>query len=306
MTTFGRLRSGENTRRPCAAINFPEFSRLPGGSGLVIQLHESVFIDWNLKNMATRSPEPRPFDGPKSGYAEDSRLRILLVDDENSMLLGLSAALRSGGYNVCLASGGEDALRKYQSSRPELILLDLSLLGTAGRDILRRLRRLTGAPIIVISERGEESEIIAYLDAGANDYVSRPVATGELLARVRAALRTAFGDAQTKPFTEGELKVDFNRREVFVGCEQVGLTATEYHLLAVLVRHAGMVRTHYQLIHEVWGGTQYGDAVHLLRVTVSNLRRKLARDSTLTLPIVTEPGVGYRLRSNSRSLQAAG
>jgi two-component system KDP operon response regulator KdpE len=256
--------------------------------------------------MTACSSGPQPFDRATSGYADSSRLRILLVDDADSMLHSLGAALKSAGYNLCLASGGEDALRKYQSSRPELILLDLSLPGTDGKDLLRRLRMLTGAPIIVMSERGEESEIIAYLDAGANDYLSRPVATGELLARIRAALRTAFGAAQTETFTEGELKVDFNRREVFVGCEQVGLTATEYHLLTVLVRHAGIVRTHHQLIHEVWGGTRYGDAVHLLRVTVSNLRRKLARESTLTLPIVTEPGVGYRLRSNSRSLQAAG
>jgi two-component system KDP operon response regulator KdpE len=256
--------------------------------------------------MAAYSPDPWSADRPKNGSAESSRLRILLVDDANSMLHSLGEALKSAGYILSLASGGEDALRKYQSSRPELILLDLSLPGTDGKDLLRRLRRLTAAPIVVVSARDEESEIIACLDAGANDYLAKPVATGELLARIRAALRTGFGTAQTEPFTAGELKVDFNRREVFVGCEQVGLTATEYHLLAVLIRHAGKVRTHYQLIHEVWGGTQYGDAVHLLRVTVSNLRRKLARESTLALPIVTEPGVGYRLRSDSRSLQAEG
>jgi two-component system KDP operon response regulator KdpE len=255
--------------------------------------------------MAAYANDPRSFDRPKSEYAE-SRLRILLVDDANSMLHSLGAALNSAGYILCLASSGEDALRKYQSSRPELILLDLSLPGMDGKDLLRRLRRVTAAPIVVMSARGEESEIIACLDAGANDYMSKPVATGELLARIRVALRTAFGATQTEPFTAGELKVDFNRREVFVGCEQVGLTATEYQLLTVLARHAGTVRTHYQLIHEVWGGTQYGDAVHLLRVTVSNLRRKLARESTVALPIITEPGVGYRLRSDSRSWQAAG
>jgi two-component system KDP operon response regulator KdpE len=121
---------------------------------------------------------------------------------------------------------------------------------------------------------------------------------GELLARIRAALRRAFGGMQSEVFTSGDLRVDCTRREVFVGHEQVALTATEYQVLNVLVRHAGRVRTHHQLIHEVWGSTQYRDAVHLLRVTVSNLRRKLASESHCLLPIVTEPGVGYRLRSD--------
>lgn len=232
-------------------------------------------------------------------HAENERLRILLVDDENSTLNILSDALKSAGYNLYPASSGEDALRKYQSARPELILLDLFLPDMDGKDLLRRLRNWTSAPILVMSARNEESEIIACLDAGADDYLTKPVALGEMLARIRAALRRAFGGPQSEAFTAGDLRVDFDRREVFVGHEQVRLTATEYHLLNVLVHHAGRVRTHHQLIHEVWGSTQYQDAVHLLRVTVSNLRRKLASDSGHVLPIVTEPGVGYRLRSDS-------
>jgi len=234
--------------------------------------------------------------------AESQRLRILLVDDEHATLDILGVALKSAGYSLYSASTGEDALRKYQSARPELILVDLFLPDMDGKDLLKRLRKWTSAPIVAISERDEESEIIACLDAGADDYLTKPFAIGELLARIRAALRRAFGAIPGDIFTAGELKVDFNRREVFVGHEPVRLTATEYQLLNVLVRHAGCVRTHHQLIHEVWGATQYRDAVHLLRVTVSNLKRKLTNDSGLLLPIVTEPGVGYRLRSDSVSV----
>jgi two-component system KDP operon response regulator KdpE len=253
-----------------------------------------------------RGPGLRSDNIAAFGDAENSRLRILLVDDQSSILQTLGAALRSAGYNLCPASGGQDALRRFQSVQPQLILLDLSLPDIDGNDLVRRLRMQTSAAIVVLSERHEESEIIACLDAGADYYLAKTVPTGELLARIRAALRRGFGVAQSEPFKAGQLKVDFNRREVFVGCEQVKLTATEYHLLTALVRHAGTVRTHYQLIHEVWGGAQYGDAVHLLRVTVSNLRRKLASDSGFRLPIVTEPGIGYRLRSDSHSLKAAG
>jgi two-component system KDP operon response regulator KdpE len=223
----------------------------------------------------------------------------MLVDDENSALDMLSGALKAAGYSLYSASSGEDALRKYQSARPTLILLELFLPDMDGKDLLRRLRSGTSAPILVVSARNDESEIIACLDSGADDYITIPFTMGELLARIRAALRRAFGGTQGAVFTAGELKLDYSRREVFVGHKQVALTATEYHLLNVLVRHAGRVRTHYQLIHEVWGSTQYQDAVHLLRVTVSNLRRKLASDSGHVLPIITEPGVGYRLQSDS-------
>ena len=232
-------------------------------------------------------------------HAKNERLRILLVDDENSTLDILSGALKSAGYSLYPASSGEDALRKYQSARPELILLDLFLPDMDGKDLLRRLRNWTSAPILVMSARNEESEIIACLDAGADDYLTKPVAMGELLARIRAALRRAFGGTQSEAFTAGDLRVGFRPARGVRRHEQIRLTATEYHLLNVLVRHAGRVRTHHQLIHEVWGSTQYQDAVHLLRVTVSNLRRKLASDSGHVLPIVTEPGVGYRLRSDS-------
>jgi two-component system KDP operon response regulator KdpE len=229
--------------------------------------------------------------------------RILLIDDERSMQDILSVTLGPAGYSVYPASTGEEALRIFESARPELILLDLFLPDMDGREVLKRLREWTSTPIVVMSVRHEEAEKIACLDAGADDYLTKPFTMGELLARLRAALRRAFGSARIEVFKTGNLQVDFNRREVFVGDEQVNLTATEYDLLKVLVHHAGLVRTHYQLIHELWGHTQHHDAVHLLRVTVSNLRRKLVCDPRILRYIVTEPGVGYRLRTDADFIQ---
>ena len=223
--------------------------------------------------------------------------RILLIDDEVSIQDILSLTLKPAGYHLYPVGSGHEALQAFQSTRPELILLDLFLPDMDGKDVLQRLRKQTTSPIIVMSVRHEESEKIACLDAGADDYITKPFTMGELLARLRAALRRAFGSQSNEVFKAGDLRVDFGKREVFVGDEQVHLTATEYDLLKVLVRHAGLVRTHFQLIHEIWGTTQYQDAVHLLRVTVSNLRRKLVCDPQVLRRIVTEPGVGYRLRT---------
>lgn len=242
---------------------------------------------------------------PASARPEIEKLRILLVDDKTSAIDTFGCALKSAGYSLCRAHTCGDALLRCRSDRPHLILLYPSLPDVEGKDLIRQLRKWTTTPIFVISANHEESEIVACLDLGADYYVKKPLASGELLARVRAALRKTSDTTQDEVFSAGDLKVDFNRREVFVGQQHVRLTATEYQLLSVLVRHAGVVRTHYQLIHEVWGTTQYQDPVHLLRVTVSNLRRKVASDSTHPLPIVTEPGVGYRLRSDSSCASSA-
>ncbi len=225
--------------------------------------------------------------------------RILLVDDEKSIQDILSVLLQPAGYNLYPVSTAGEALQKFQLTRPDLILLDLLLPDMDGKEVIKRLRGWTSTPIVVMSVRHDESEKIACLDAGADDYVTKPFTIGELLARLRAVLRRALGTSQSEVFTAGDLKVDSSRREVFVGQAPIRLTATEYDLLKVLVRHAGLVRTHYQLIHELWGSTQYQDAVHLLRVTVSNLRRKLTCDPGVLRCIVTEPGVGYRLRTDS-------
>src|SRR5664279_5623618 len=180
-------------------------------------------------------------------------LRILLVDDEKSMQDILTVTLRPAGYDVYPVGTGKEALQKFPLARPDLVLLDLFLPDTDGRQVLRRLREWTTVPIIMLSVRHEESEKIACLDNGADDYITKPFTMGELLARLRAALRRAFGTPRSDVFTAGDLKVNFSKREVFVGNQHVNLTATEYDLLKVLASHAGLVRTHRQLIHELWG-----------------------------------------------------
>lgn len=232
---------------------------------------------------------------PALNRVKKEGLRILLVGEDNSMIEMLRDALTSAGYRVYTVGTGKEALQRFQFARPDLILLDLYLPDMDGKKVLLEFRKWTMAPIIVMSARLEESEKIACLDTGADDYITKPFGMGELLARLRAALRRAFGIPRAEVFKAGELKLDFSRREVFIGNEKVRLTATEYDLLKLLASHAGVVRTHYQIIHELWGSTQYQDVVHLLRVTVSNLRRKLECDSGIPRHIVTEPGVGYRL-----------
>ncbi len=222
--------------------------------------------------------------------------RLLIVDNEEPIQQILSVALPPAGYRVYQVRNGEEALQRVKLARPDLILLDLGLPDMDGKEVIRHLREWTFTPIIVVSARQDVSEKIGSLDTGANDYLTKPFIMGELLARIRAALRSA-GAAQGDVCTVGDLTIDFGRREVFVGRNPVKLTATEYDLLKVLIHHAGEVRTHHQLIHELWGGTQYQDAVHLLRVTLSHLRRKLYLDPTKPRYIVTELGVGYRLRT---------
>jgi two-component system KDP operon response regulator KdpE len=230
--------------------------------------------------------------------------RILLVDDEKSMRDILSVTLQPAGYDVYPVRTGGEALQKFQSARPDIVLLDLFLPDIDGKEVVRRLREWAATPIIVMSVRNEEAEKITALDAGADDYLTKPFTMGEMLARLRAALRRANDTSQIQIFKAGGLKVDLGGRTVHVGDEQVKLTATEYDLLKVFIRHAGLVRTHNQLIHELWGSTQYQDAVHLLRVTVSNVRRKLASNPGEHRYIVSEPGVGYRLRIDSETTPA--
>jgi two-component system KDP operon response regulator KdpE len=225
-------------------------------------------------------------------------LRILLVNDGNPSLD--VALLQSAGYGIYPVTNAEEALREFSGTRPELILVDCC----DGKPIIRTLREWTNVPIVVISEHTEESEKIECLDMGADDYVTKPFGMGEFLARLRAALRRAFGVPRSQVFVAGDLRVDFSRRTVAVADELVELTGTEYELLKILACHAGTVRTHYQLIRELWGRTHYQDAMHLLRVTMSNLRRKLTRDPNTVWLIATEPRVGYRLGKNTELAQA--
>ena len=224
--------------------------------------------------------------------------RILVVDDEESIQQTLSAVLPPLGYTVFQVRNGNEARQRAQAVRPDLILLDLGLPDTDGKEVIRQLREWVHAPIIVISVRDEEFEKVTSLDNGAHDYLTKPFSIPELLARIRATLRS-MSPTEEDVFTVGDLRVDLVQREVFVRETPVKLTATEYDLLKTLIHHAGNVRTHQQLIRELWGRTQYQDAVHLLRVTLSHLRRKLQPDPLRPRFIVTEPGVGYRLRTES-------
>ena len=219
-----------------------------------------------------------------------------MVDDEHGIRKLLQASLGAHGYEVFEAATGEEALREVPISRPDIIILDLGLPDLDGVDVTRTLREWTDVPIVILSVRDQESDKIAALDAGADDYLTKPFGTGELEARLRVALRRS-SRLESDAFKSGELSVDLIRRIVQVGERKVQLTPTEYDLLKVLVRNADKVLTHRQLIREIWGGACYENEMHLLRVNISNLRHKLEADSTRPRYIVTEPGVGYRLRA---------
>jgi two-component system KDP operon response regulator KdpE len=223
--------------------------------------------------------------------------RVLVVDDEPAIRRFLRASLAAHGYAIFEASDGQSALSAVSADRPDLVILDLGLPDLDGIEVTRLLREWTRIPIIILSVRGQEADKIAALDAGADDYVTKPFGAGELLARMRVALRRA-GQSGVEPvFTNDDLIVDLTRRVVTVAGREVQLTPTEYDLLRVLVTNAGKVLTHRQLLREVWG-MGYEQEMHMLRVNISNLRRKLEPDLSRPHYIVTEPGVGYRLYTN--------
>ena len=223
----------------------------------------------------------------------NSHPTILLIDDEKQIHRFLRPLLESAGYAVRQAETGAEALREAASHPPALVLLDLGLPDIDGQSVLPRLRAFTQAPVIVLSARDRPSEKIAALDGGANDYVEKPFDVGELMARIRAALRDSGpgGDAQTV-FCFPHLDVDLDRRTVRAEGEVVALTPREYDLLALLVRNAGRVIMHRQLLTAVWGPAHTHD-VQYLRVYVGHLRQKLGPLAGALL--TTEPGVGYRL-----------
>ena len=222
------------------------------------------------------------------------KLRVLVVDDEPAIRRFLRASLTAHGNEVFEATTGEQALSAVISHRPDLIILDLGLPDMEGIEVTRRLREWTHIPIIILSVREHETDKIAALDAGADDYLTKPFGIGELLARMRTAMRHAVQPVGQSVFSTGELTMDVGRRIVNVADREVQLTPTEYDLLRVLVMNAGKVLTHHQLLREVWG-VAYESEMHMLRVNISNLRRKIESDPTRPRYIVTEPGVGYRL-----------
>jgi two-component system KDP operon response regulator KdpE len=226
---------------------------------------------------------------------DEKLVRVLVADDERPIRRFLNASL-SGQYTVLEAATGEETLAVTVSGRPDVIILDLGLPDVDGVEVTRRLREWTKIPIIVVSVRDREEDKIAALDAGADDYLTKPFGAGELMARLRAALRRSALPESEPVYRAGDLFVDLARRDVSVNGQTITLTPTEYDILRILIQHAGKVLTHQQLVHAVWG-TSYEADSHLLRVNISNLRRKIEIDPARPRHIVTEPGVGYRLKT---------
>jgi two-component system KDP operon response regulator KdpE len=222
--------------------------------------------------------------------------RILVVDDEPQIRRFLSASLNSHEYTVIEAHTGNEAIRLCTTAQPDLVILDLGLPDIDGREVLSRIREWSRVPIIVLSVRFDEQDKIDALDRGADDYVTKPFGMGELLARMRTALRHRVGTSEESPlFTTGGLAVDLTRRVVTVDAQEVRLSRKEYEVLRTLVKHAGKVVTHQQLLREVWGPAHVNETQYL-RVYVGQLRQKIERDPTQPRYIITEAGVGYRLR----------
>jgi two-component system KDP operon response regulator KdpE len=224
--------------------------------------------------------------------------RILLIEDDPQIRRFLRASLGAQGYELVEAGTGKEGLALAASQAPDVVILDLGLPDLEGIEVIRRLREWSSMPIIILSARGQERDKVANLDAGADDYLTKPFGMAELLARIRVALRRKLPSEEGKPvpvFSLGELKVDFERRRVFRGQEEIHLTPLEYKLLTVLIKYRGKVVTHSQLLKEVWGPAFIGQNPYL-RIFILNLRRKLEADPTRPYYLITEPGVGYRLR----------
>lgn len=224
---------------------------------------------------------------------------VLVVDDESSMQKMLRIVLNANGLRTEEAISGAEALGRAADYNPDLVLLDLGLPDCNGIDVIRQLRAWMTAPILVISARGEEQHKVDVLEAGANDYLTKPFAHGELLARIHVWLRQGAraGPARAESIVEvGELRIDFARRIVCAAGREVYLTPIEYKLFATLMRNPGRVMTHPQLLETTWG-PRHGDDTQYLRVYMGRLRRKLEPGATTPRYIVTEPGVGYRLRA---------
>jgi two-component system KDP operon response regulator KdpE len=220
--------------------------------------------------------------------------RILVIDDEKQIRRMLKTALTGYGYDIAEAPSGQEGLNQTAIFHPDLIILDLGLPDLDGIEVIKRLREWAQTPIIVLSVREDEEDKIRALDAGADDYVTKPFSMGELLARLRVALRHMAKSEDEPVLVFGKLTVDMARRLVFLDGEEVKLTPTEYEILKYLALQAGRVVTHGQLLRAIWG-PNYQEQTHYLRVYVGQLRRKIEADPSQPAIIVTESGVGYRL-----------
>ena len=219
--------------------------------------------------------------------------KILVIDDELSIRRLLKVSLKSQGYEIIEAINGQEGIQQAAMSRPELIILDLGLPDMDGHKVLKSIREWATMPIIVLTVKGSETDKVALLDAGANDYLTKPFSVPELLARIRVALRIT--STESSPlFKNGDLEIDFAGHVVKLKGVEIKLTATEYNLLSLLAKNAGKLMTQRQLLKEIWGIAAIEHS-HYLRIYVAQLRRKLEADSSRPKLIITEPGVGYRL-----------
>lgn len=222
--------------------------------------------------------------------------RILVIDDEYQIRRMLSVVLSAHGYVLAEADSGKEGLNQALIFHPDAIILDLGLPDLDGMDVIKRLREWSQVPVIVLSVRERESDKIFALDAGADDYLTKPFSMGELLARIRVALRRSAKTEEEPILTFGDLTIDFARRLVLLHGNELKLTPTEYEILKYLALHAGRVITHRQLLRAVWG-PNFQEETHYLRVYVGQLRRKIEDNPTQPRFITTEPGVGYRFLS---------
>ncbi len=223
---------------------------------------------------------------------------VLIIEDEPHMRTLLHVTLKQEGYRCIQATNGEEGVAQALKGAPNVVLLDLGLPDVDGLDVTSRIRERSAVPIIVISARGQEEHKISALDTGANDYITKPFSTGELLARVRVALRSSpppVEETETGTVRVGDLAIDFDMRRVTVGGTEVHLTPTEYRLLGLLMRSGGRVLTHRQILRQVWG-PGYEAQVQYLRVYMKKLRYKIESEPAQPKYLINEPGVGYRLR----------
>ena len=223
---------------------------------------------------------------------------VLVIDDEPQIRRLLGVMLEANGFRTLDAVSGQEGLVLAAQHHPALIILDLGLPDIPGQEVLRRLREWSNAPVLILSVQDDEAGKVAALDNGADDYVTKPFNSSELLARVRVALRHASKHEEPVVFQAGKLVVDLATRRVTVNGREVKLSVTEYKFLRLLVRHAGKVLTHRQILREVWG-QGHDEHTHYLRVYVAHLREKIEADPARPELIVTEPGVGYRLTQNT-------
>jgi two-component system KDP operon response regulator KdpE len=226
-----------------------------------------------------------------------NKSEILIIDDEPQMRKLLEITLQSNGYLSKTAASAKEGLIMSENHPPELILLDLGLPDDSGHNVLQKLRQWYTNPIIILSVQKNETDIIKALDNGANDYLSKPFRTGELLARIRSALRTINTDEGDTTITFGDLNVDLSTRSVWKNDQLLKLTATEYNLLALLIRNEGKVLTHQYLLRAIWG-PGYINQSQYLRVFIAQIRKKIEDDPNRPLYLLTEAGVGYRFISN--------